>query len=99
MADPRIVLDDARLEVGVRAHCRRVATWSCELARALGLSESERQLAERAALFHHVPEVLLDDQARSRLLADIHVAESGEESLIPEDVRQVLLTFRGTGRS
>ena len=57
--------------MGVRAHCQRVATWSCELARALGLSELERALVERAALAHHVPEILLDDQARSRLLADI----------------------------
>ena len=95
MADSRLALPDVRLDVGVRAHCRRVATWSCELARALGLSDSERRLAEQAALSHHLPELLLDDEARRRLLADIRVEECGEESLIAEDVRQVLLSFWG----
>lgn len=88
-----MILPEVRLDVGVRAHCRRVATWSSELARALGLSDSERCLAEQAALSHHLPEVLLDDEARARLLADIRVEEAGEQSLIPEDIRQVLLTF------
>ena len=95
MADSRIVLDGAVVDIAVRAHCRRVATWACELARALGLSDSERTLVERAALSHHVPEILLDNHARRRLLADIFLEESGEQSLLDEDVRRVLLTFRG----
>ncbi len=95
MADGHMVLPEVRLDVGVRAHCRRVATWSCELARALGLSDSERRLAEQAALSHHLPELLLDNEARGRLLADICLEESGEQSLIDEDVRQVLLTLWG----
>jgi putative nucleotidyltransferase with HDIG domain len=37
----------------------------------------------------------LDNHARSRLLADICLEESGEQSLLDEDVRRVLLTFRG----
>jgi putative nucleotidyltransferase with HDIG domain len=93
MADSRIVLPERRVGLGVRAHSRRVATWSLELGRALGLDGAERDLAEQAALYHHTPEVLLDDQARGRLLADLGCQESGEQSLIPEKVRQILLTF------
>lgn len=81
--------------LGVRAHCRRVATWSCELARVLGLSEAEQSLLEETALWHHVPEFLLDDAARGRLLADLRLKESGERSCVPEKVRQTLLTFWG----
>jgi putative nucleotidyltransferase with HDIG domain len=95
MADGPIVLPDGRVDMGVRAHSRRVATWSSELGRALGLDATERALAEQAALYHHIPEVLLDDQARGRLLADLGCQESGDRSLIPEEVRQILLTLSG----
>lgn len=95
MGEARLVLAEGEAGVGVRAHCRRVAAWSCELARALGLSEAERKLVEQAALSHHVPEVLLDDPARRRLLADLRIEESGERSLLPDDVRQTLLVFWG----
>jgi putative nucleotidyltransferase with HDIG domain len=83
------------MDIGVRAHCRRVATWSRELAGALGLSESERTLVERAALSHHVPEIVLDDHARIHLLADIGLEESGDQSLLDEDARLILSMFRG----
>lgn len=95
MAEIPVALDQGEADLGVRAHCRRVAAWSCELARVLGLSQLERQLLERTALSHHVPELLLDDQARGRLLADIRFQESGEGSLLSPDVREALLTFWG----
>src|SRR5260370_17321743 len=95
VADSQLVLDGAKMDIGVRAHCRRVATWSRELARALGLSESERTLVERAALSHHVPEIVLDDHARIHLLADIGLEESGDQSLLDEDARLILSMFRG----
>jgi len=99
MADSHIVLADEKVEMGIRAHCRRVATWSCELARALGFSDTERTLVEQAGLSHHVPEVLLDDQARGRLLAEIGLQESGEHSFLDDDVRRMLLAFRGRGEA
>jgi putative nucleotidyltransferase with HDIG domain len=95
VADSQILLDGAKMDIGVRAHCRRVATWSRELAGALGLSESERTLVERAALSHHVPEIVLDDHARIHLLADIGLEESGDQSLLDEDARLILSMFRG----
>ncbi len=95
MAEGHLVLPDGRVDMGVRAHSQRVSTWSSELGRALGLDETERALARQAARYHHIPEVLLDDQARARLLTDLGWRESGEQSLIPEEVRQILLTFWG----
>jgi putative nucleotidyltransferase with HDIG domain len=95
MAAGHVVLPENGLNPGVRAHTRRVAAWSSELAGALGLDEKARGLAEQAALCHHIPEVLLDDHARSRLLADLGCQESGEQSLIPEEVRQILFMFQG----
>jgi len=87
--------EEEREDVALRAHCLRVATWSSELAGAIGLSESERKLAERAAISHHLPEILVDDQAHARLLAEMHMEASGEQPLIPNDVRMVLETLWG----
>jgi len=82
-------------DIAVRAHCLRVATWSSELAGALGLSESERKLVEQAAISHHVPELLVDDQAHARLLAEMRLEARGEQPLISKDVRVVLETLWG----
>jgi putative nucleotidyltransferase with HDIG domain len=79
----------------IRAHCLRVATWSSELAGAIGLSESERNLVEQAAIAHHIPELLLDDRARQRLLAEMRLEANGERGLVPDDVRVVLETLWG----
>src|SRR5579883_1992082 len=95
MPDSRIMLAEQEAELGVKAHCRRVATWCSELARVLGLSERERSLLEDTALWHHIPEFLLDDAARRRLLADLRFQETGERSWPPDPIRQTLLTFRG----
>ncbi len=88
-------LTEARGNEAIRAHCLRVATWSSELAGAIGLSESDRNLVEQAALAHHVPEVLVDDQARRRLLAEMHLEAEGERPFISDDVRAVLETLWG----
>jgi putative nucleotidyltransferase with HDIG domain len=85
--------DDA--DIGVRAHCLRVATWSSELAGAIGLSESERKLVEQAAISHHIPAILVDDQARARLLAEMRLEADGEQPLVAEDVRIVLESLWG----
>jgi putative nucleotidyltransferase with HDIG domain len=82
-------------DIAIRAHCLRVATWSGELASAIGLSESERKLVEQAAIAHHVPQLLVDDQARRRLLAEMHLETKGEQPFVAEDVRAVLETLWG----
>jgi putative nucleotidyltransferase with HDIG domain len=79
----------------IRAHCLRVATWSGELASAIGFSESDRNLVEQSALSHHVPEVLVDDQARTRLLAEMHLETNGGQPLVSGDVQAVLETLWG----
>ena len=88
-------LSEVRGNEAIRAHCLRVATWSSELAGAIGLSESDRNLVEQAALAHHVPEVLVDDQARGRLLAEMHLEAEGERPFISDNVRAVLETLWG----
>src|SRR5579863_8343099 len=88
-------ISESRCEEAIRAHCLRVATWSSELAGAIGLSESDRNLVEQAAIAHHIPEILVDDQARRRLLAEMHLEARGEQPFIAEDVRAVLETLWG----
>jgi putative nucleotidyltransferase with HDIG domain len=89
------LLQEDRADIAVSAHCLRVATWSSELAGAIGLSESERKLVEQAAISHHLPEILVDDQAHARLLAEMRLEAAGEQPLVPNDVRIVLETLWG----
>ena len=93
-------LQEDRADIAVRAHCLRVATWSSELAGAIGLSESERKLVEQAAISHHLPEILVDDEAHARLLAEMRLEAAGEQPLVPpplvpNDVRVVLEALWG----
>jgi putative nucleotidyltransferase with HDIG domain len=88
-------LTDGRGDSAIRAHCLRVAAWSGELANAIGLCESDRRLVEQAAIAHHVPEILVNDQARGRLLAEMHLESKGDHPLISDDVRAVLETLWG----
>jgi putative nucleotidyltransferase with HDIG domain len=92
---PVSTLQEDRGDIAIRAHCLRVATWSSELAGAIGLSESERKLVEQAAISHHFPEILVDPGANARLLAEMHMEATGEQPLFPEDVRNVLQTLWG----
>jgi putative nucleotidyltransferase with HDIG domain len=89
------VLPEDGGDIAVRAHCLRVATWSSELAGAIGLSESERKLVEQAAISHHIPEILVDDQAHARLLAEMRLEAAGDQPLVSDDVRIVLETLWG----
>jgi len=88
-------LMEVRSNEAIRAHCLRVAAWASELASAVGLSESDRNLVEQAALAHHLPEVLVDDQARTRLLSEMHLEVEGEQPLVSEEVQGVLETLWG----
>ena len=92
---PLSSLQEERGDIAVRAHCLRVATWSSELAGAIGLSELERKLVEQAAISHHVPEILVDAAANSRLLAEMRLEAVGGQPLLPEDVQTVLQTLWG----
>ena len=84
-ADPDVLgFEEDRGDIAVRAHCLRVATWSSELAGAIGLSESDRKLVEQAAIAHHFPEILVDDQAHARLLAEMHMEASGRAAAAPQ---------------
>src|SRR5208337_3437873 len=71
IVSPQVRNQEDRDDIAVRAHCLRVATWSSELAGAIGLSEPERKLVEQAAISHHFPEILVDDQAHARLLKEM----------------------------
>ncbi len=95
MSNRAAELTELRGDEAIRAHCLRVATWSSELAGAIGLSESDRNLVEQAALAHHVPELLVDDRSRRRLLAEMHLEARGERPFICDEVRVVLETLWG----
>ncbi len=90
-----VVPADRYGDEAIRAHCLRVAAWASELAGALGISEKERKLIERSALYHHVPQFLMDEAARGRLLAELHVSEQGQPAFVPEEVRGILEAFQG----
>jgi len=95
MTTRALELSQVRCDEAIRAHCLRVAAWSSELAGAIGLSDSERDLVEQAAVVHHVPDILVDDQASRRLLAEMHLETTGERPFISDDVRAVLETLWG----
>src|SRR5579862_3014020 len=88
-------LIEARSGEAIRAHCLRVATWASELASAIGLADEDRSLVEQAALAHHVPQVVVDEQARRRLLSEMHLESSGETPLVSPSVAEVLETLWG----
>jgi len=86
---------EGRGNLGVQAHCQRVAAWSRELASALGLSPSERSVVEQAALCHHVSEIAVDELSRRRLLQDLKIEETAGKPALPEGVGQLLQAFWG----
>jgi putative nucleotidyltransferase with HDIG domain len=87
---------DGREDLGVQAHCQRVAAWSSELAGALGLSPAERNLVEQAALFHHFSQIAFDETSRHGLLRDLKIEETVGQPAFPEEVGQILQAFWGT---
>ena len=82
-------------DVGIRAHCQRVAAWCRELAGALGLSPAEASLVEQAALSHHCSQIAVDQTSRHRLLHDLKIEEAGDRPALPPQVEQLLQTFWG----
>ncbi|HTA68955.1 MAG TPA: HDOD domain-containing protein [Bryobacteraceae bacterium] len=84
-----------RADLGVQAHCQRVAAWSSELAGALGLSPSERSLVEQAALCHHFSPIAFDETTRHGLLRDLKIEETVGQPGMPEEVGQLLQAFWG----
>jgi putative nucleotidyltransferase with HDIG domain len=84
-----------RGDLGVQAHCQRVAAWSSELTVALGLSPAERNLVEQAALCHHFSQIAFDETTRHGLLEDLKIEETLEQPGLPEEVGQLLQAFWG----
>ena len=84
-----------RGDLGIQAHCQRVAAWSSELAGALGLSPSERSLVEHAALCHHFSQIAFDETTRRGLLQDLKIEETVGQPGLPEEVGQLLQAFWG----
>ncbi len=75
--DPQVLPHDP-LTDRFDAHCKRVAAWTVELARARGLNGEEQSDLERAALLHHNLLSVLQGNARAAFLADLGVAEKDE---------------------
>jgi HD-like signal output (HDOD) protein len=78
----------------LHAHCRRVAAWATELAR----DENQAQhlsLLEHAALLHHYPVLLLQEDSAARLITELRLAESNSAFAVDSDVREVLQCFHG----
>ncbi len=94
MTNGAAILPPSSTVEATRAHCLRVATWASELAGAIGLSDSDRTLVERAAIAHHIPELLVDDDARLRMLSELHIEPGGDAAFLSEDVQAVLETLR-----
>jgi putative nucleotidyltransferase with HDIG domain len=88
-------LPEGRGDLGVQAHCQRVAAWSRELSSVLGLSPSEERAVEQAALSHHVSQVAIDLPSRQRLLHDLKIEEAAGRPALPQEVEQLLQTFWG----
>jgi len=95
MTNPAAELREVRGDEAMRAHCLRVAAWAGELGSAIGLCEADRHLVEQAALAHHVPEILVDDHARERLYAEMHLEAKGEQPIVSDQVQAVLETLWG----
>src|SRR5688572_16452017 len=66
-------------DAGTRAHCRRVAAWCDELARAVRLKPDETSGLIHAALTHHRPD-LISRNALTRLMDDLGVCASNAYS-------------------
>ena len=62
------------------AHARRVAVWCREVSESLQLPRADRECLERAALLHQFPDIVADERARRRLLAELKVGESEPSS-------------------
>src|SRR5438067_4257699 len=86
---------EGRGNLGVQAHCQRVAAWSRELASVLGLSTPEERLLEQAALCHHISQITVSQPSRQRLLQHLKLDETGGQPALPEEVEQLLQTFWG----
>lgn len=84
---------------GMEEHCRRVAAWCSELARAFELTSEESAALTGAALMHHRPD-LQQHLAAPKLLAemglDVSNAYTDSADPGPELSSKVLDAFNGT---
>ena len=80
-------------KAAVRAHCRRVAAWSAELARAWNMSPEQQTALEQAALAHHLPPLLLRNSSRERLLRDLLIPGAGSSDHLVSSVAEILAAY------
>jgi putative nucleotidyltransferase with HDIG domain len=76
------------------AHARRVAIWCREVSDSLQLPRDDRECLERAALMHQFPDIVSDERALRRLLAELKIADN-EAALdtLPPDALELLQVF------
>ncbi len=80
------------------AHSRRVAVWCREVSESLQLPRGDRECLEKAALLHQFPDIVSDERARRRLLAELKVAESDlPPDSLPPDTLELLQLFHRRG--
>jgi putative nucleotidyltransferase with HDIG domain len=82
---PTVTPKTTHIEAGTLAHCRRVAAWSEEVARALHLPPAETMALSQAALAHHWPDVM-SGPGLCRILDDLGI---GGMLLDPNDSRSM----------
>ncbi len=58
-------------DLGLAAHCRRVAALAAELSDRLQMPAAEREVLEKAALLHHAPIEMLREGSSERLFTDL----------------------------
>ena len=77
------------------AHARRVALWCREVSESLQLPRLDRECLERAALLHQFPDMVSDERALWRLLAELKVSEveRAEDSNLHDDSLALLDAF------
>jgi len=79
-------------------HSRRVAIWCREVSESLQLPRPDRECLERAALLHQFPDVIADERARRRLLAELRVSETDlPVDAFPADTLDLLQLFHRRG--
>jgi HD-like signal output (HDOD) protein len=82
-----MMIENLMVDAAEMTHAWRVAGWATEVAARLGLSRCERETMERAAMLHHWPKVVVDQEALSALCRDLGIANSRRPEVCDDAVR------------
>jgi putative nucleotidyltransferase with HDIG domain len=82
-------------EPGLNAHCVRVRALASEIGRAVGIPLRSALVLQQAALLHHASELVPDDPALARLMADVlgQATNTRKPTEMPEGLTSVLGAF------